>query len=510
MMKAAPSIQLLFMVFVVGWATFGVNAAETTEIATWIEQLGDDDFRVREQAELRLVEAGSSAVAGLSKVVNDVDAEVRQRSRRILFHLEAHGDEATRAAAEQAIETFAPDTLAGIQRQRAKAWLAKFNTNVRSEEDKIVELTIYGKGGHSRQGETWVRNPRIKDGLAHLRHLRSLNNLTINNYKVRDADNITDADLAHLENLTRLESLSLTGLTISDAGLASLLGLENLRQLSLNDVALTEIGLVHLEALPALESLSLGRMVLTEAEIVRLKRFKSLTHLQLGDSLYRPAAQIQDGWLIHLNDLPGLTSLTLLNTGVTSRGIASLKLPSVQTMMLGGAKFDVVDLRGCPKLQTLTLRPGDTGQFRRHPLTEFHGPESLATLHFGYGNIAAGGLAHLKELPALRELTFQTIRIDEGELAHLREVESLESLELNYTDIAEDDVRHICELKSLRALKFKDTGVARSEMVHLQRLTSLESLQLWDTGLRRSDAKSLQAALPNCNVSWDDSALYAP
>ncbi len=509
-MKARPLIHLLTLVVISAPAAGELMAAERMDVATWIEQLSDDDFRVREQAELRLVDAGRSAVIGLSKVVNDDDAEVRQRSRRILFHLEAHGDEATRGAAEQAIETFAPDALVRIQEQRAKAWLAKFHTKIRSEEDEIVELTIYGKGGHSRQGETWVRNPRMKDGLAQLRHLRSLKKLAISNYKVRDADNITDADLAHLDNLTRLESLSLTGLTISDAGLASLLGLENLKQLSLNDVALTETGFVHLESLPALESLSLGRIVLTEAEVVRLKRFKSLTHLKLGDSLYRPAAQLQDDWLIHVNDLPGLTSLTLLNTGVTSRGIASLKLPSVQTMMLDGAKFDVVDLRGCPKLQTLTLRPGDTGQFRRHPLTEFHGPESLATLHFGYGNIAAGGLAHLKELPALRELTFQTIKIEEGELAHLRGIETLESLQLNYTDIAEDDVRNICELKSLRSLKFKDTGVARSEMVHLRRLTSLERLQLWDTGLRQSDAKALQAALPNCNVSWDDSSLYAP
>jgi internalin A len=45
---------------------------------------------------------------------------------------------------------------------------------------------------------------------------------------------VTDAGLAHLRELTNLQTLGLNGTQVTDAGLANLRGLTNLSELSLN------------------------------------------------------------------------------------------------------------------------------------------------------------------------------------------------------------------------------------------------------------------------------------
>ena len=69
---------------------------------------------------------------------------------------------------------------------------------------------------------------------------------------------VTDAVLAHLHGLTKLESLSLNGTGITDAALVHLHGLANLRNLDLTGTGITDAGLVHLHGLTKLELLSLN------------------------------------------------------------------------------------------------------------------------------------------------------------------------------------------------------------------------------------------------------------
>lgn len=54
------------------------------QIARWIEQLGDNDFEVRENASKKLWQAGAAAESGLEKATKSDDPEVVRRSRDLL------------------------------------------------------------------------------------------------------------------------------------------------------------------------------------------------------------------------------------------------------------------------------------------------------------------------------------------------------------------------------------------------------------------------------------------
>jgi hypothetical protein len=66
----------------------GVDAGETSaspeQIATWVKQLGSDDFDAREKAEVELAKAGLAALAELQKAAQTNDPEIRTRSARLL------------------------------------------------------------------------------------------------------------------------------------------------------------------------------------------------------------------------------------------------------------------------------------------------------------------------------------------------------------------------------------------------------------------------------------------
>ena len=54
------------------------------QIAQWVEQLGDDDFSVREEASQKLYEAGPTAEEALQEAAHGEDAEVVRRANAIL------------------------------------------------------------------------------------------------------------------------------------------------------------------------------------------------------------------------------------------------------------------------------------------------------------------------------------------------------------------------------------------------------------------------------------------
>ena len=103
----------------------------------------------------------------------------------------------------------------------------------RNEQGEVVEVSLM--------------NRRITDaGLAHLNGLVKLETLTI-----YFATQITDAGLAHLKGLTQLQSLNLSFTKISDAGLAHLKGLANLKKCNLLGTKITAAGVADLQkALP--------------------------------------------------------------------------------------------------------------------------------------------------------------------------------------------------------------------------------------------------------------------
>jgi hypothetical protein len=104
-------------------------------------------------------------------------------------------------------------------------------------------------------------------GVAHLRRLTGLQELYL------QPSRVGDAGLEHLENLSTLRVLYLGGTHVTDSGLASLRGLNGLEVLTLWGTSVSDAGLVHLEALSSLKSVAIGDDTrITEAGCKRLQR----------------------------------------------------------------------------------------------------------------------------------------------------------------------------------------------------------------------------------------------
>jgi len=131
---------------------------------------------------------------------------------------------------------------------------------------------------------------------------------------------VSDAGLAHLENLTALERLYLSGTQVSDAGLAHLESLTALKELNLGGTQVSDAGLAHLENLTALKVLFLYGTQVSDAGLAHLERLTGLEWLNLGST------QVSDAGLAHLERLTALEGLLLSGTQVSDAGVAELRM----------------------------------------------------------------------------------------------------------------------------------------------------------------------------------------
>jgi hypothetical protein len=128
----------------------------------------------------------------------------------------------------------------------------------------------------------------------------------------------TDTELAQLEGLTELQSLSLNGNQVTDAGLAHIAGLTRLHYLYLNDTQVTDAGLAYIAGLPQLQYLHLNGHQVTDAGLVYIAGLTRLQYLNLDGQ------QVTDAGLAHIAGLSQLEGMWLDNTQVTDAGLAHI------------------------------------------------------------------------------------------------------------------------------------------------------------------------------------------
>jgi hypothetical protein len=88
---------------------------------------------------------------------------------------------------------------------------------------------------------------------------------------VMNGRDVADAELAHLQGLTRLQRLYVNGDAITDEGLAHLQGLSQLQWFYLVGDKITDEGLVHLKSLTQLQNLYLDNTQVTDAGVAKLQ-----------------------------------------------------------------------------------------------------------------------------------------------------------------------------------------------------------------------------------------------
>lgn len=126
----------------------------------------------------------------------------------------------------------------------------------------------------------------------------------------------------------------------------------------------------------------------------------------------------------------------------------------------------------------------------------------------GYNTVLKGitdaDLANLTGLSRLKTVNVgNTIVSDEG-LAYFKGLSALERLHLGGTQVTNDGLPHLIKLEGLRELDLRHTKITDAGAEQLAQLGRLESLDLRNTGVTAKGVKRLQAALPNCQITWND------
>jgi len=284
--------------------------------------------------------------------------------------------------------------------------------------------------------------------LAAIAPFRELQSLELNCNRF-NKDNVSDAGIAQLKDLTNLETLDLSGTKMTDAGLASLAGLTKIESLSLDETDITDDGLKHLAGMRELKSLRIS------------------------------ARGISDKGLAYLTHFPRLERLRLASIGSDATWEAIGKLTA---------------------LRDLSAYVGEVSEEAWAQIEKLQNLESLSVHGDGVNDAA---MRHIGCLTTLKTLSIQNARVTDVGLAQLSPLSNLEHLSLYRLPITADGLHSLAALKRLTWLSLGGiTDLGTSGLESLAKSTSLEILNLSnDFRIATVTEEQLEhlAALPKLN-----------
>jgi len=223
---------------------------------------------------------------------------------------------------------------------------------------KLLDLAVPGAGPHDHRKD----DPYDAAFFEHVGHLSTLESLNIISTKFNDDwmpplgkltnlkvlrftnnGKLTDAGMAQLAGLTKLENFSFVGTQMTGKAYARFEGFTKLTRVSHRGSLIDDEGLRQLcDHLPNLESLSLAHAKFTDAGAPHLAKLTKLKGLELGTSKATPQAlthiaklpleylQLGEGFesgaaIAFIKDIATLRRLTLTNAqGITDTDLQAL------------------------------------------------------------------------------------------------------------------------------------------------------------------------------------------
>lgn len=277
---------------------------------------------------------------------------------------------------------FVNDKLTPNRQPWAPAWLGRavgdeFFRQVRyaSFIDDNVTGTLYNNRDYNPLDEVlallstqkglrhlYLQKHQATDGgLAGLRGLTRLEDLYI-----RDAYDVSDAGMAHLEGLGNLKSISIYGSKVTDAGLLRLAQLHRMKHLYLSGHPFSDRGLAAVESMERLTSVWVGGRPDAPSRITD-EGLAVVADLDDLEELGLCCSQVTDEGLRHLANLRKLRKLQLSDCAITDEGLAHIAhLDNLEWLLLSGTRVSDAGLQhltGLKKLSRLDLpdgrRPGE-------------------------------------------------------------------------------------------------------------------------------------------------------
>lgn len=211
----------------------------------------------------------------------------------------------------------------------------------------LKSLTLYGKA-HGLNDSTAPFLSSLKDlenlstegaqlsdeGMKFLSSLTSLKSASFFHLSF-GMKGFTGAGFGHLKPCTRLEKLTVAGMSMGDEGFAAIASLPQIRDLRTWHTFQTEAGNTLIAKLPNLSSLQIGQRLpghgnkkpsLSDTSLPTIAGIKTLETLKIGEAHFTLEA------LLALKGLPKLKSLSLYETDLVQADLDRLRaeLPSVK------------------------------------------------------------------------------------------------------------------------------------------------------------------------------------
>jgi Leucine Rich repeat len=216
--------------------------------------------------------------------------------------------------------------------------------------------------------ETLGLFPVSDDDLAHIRGLTKLKSLDLS------GEQITNKGLAHLAEMRQMESLRLVNTRITT--LEPIRGLTKLKELNLAGSPIVDDGLKPLAGFTNLRQVSLARSRVTNAGIAHFSSLSNLIVLDLGHTT------VGDPGVRLLLDLPRIMHLNLLQTRVTDAGLAGLaeriNRGSLGTLSVAGPKITLAGVTELRKKLARVQVIGPDGIVPPRPSRSLSPPASIA------------------------------------------------------------------------------------------------------------------------------------
>ena len=336
---------------------------------------------------------------------------------------------------------------------------------------------------------------------------------------------VTDAGIPALKDVRMLRGLNLSDTAVSDAGAAQLAEFPGLTDLRLSGTRLTDAGLAHLARLTNLELLYLGRTSVTDAGLKHLAGLKKLAELHLEGT------KCTDAGLVHILELPlpPLTMLDLSGTRISASGAAAARgvLPRTRVdwwepnrraaeavlaaggrvhVRTGGPGSDVKDAAALPAEYFRLSRAAFTGPGKPSvevlkllaALTDdvF---DDLEEVDLSGSALADADLQALGNLPC-RRLVLNRTGIAGPGLAHLKNLPRLTELSLECPTLSFLGVQYVGGLTRLKKLSLATSGATDQSLTSLHKLIDLRELDLTGTKVTPAEMAALKTALPQCQI----------
>ena len=221
-----------------------------------------------------------------------------------------------------------------------------------------------------------------------------------------DVANFTEADFRTLGQCTAIKKLGISGKTLTDATLPLLSGLAELEELSTNQTQLSDDGYQHFAAFQKLRVLALFHpswdlQTFTGAGLAHLKRLPRLERLTFAGSTAGDAALEAVAQISHLEEF------ATWHTMQTQAGNQHLLQLQRLTFLKLGQRLPKWNTSPAPSFDETTIPV--IAQIR-----------SLQRLELFEARLSGPGLAPLKELPKLKQVTLHTVDISAADVEALR------------------------------------------------------------------------------------------